>query len=401
MNLPKAERRVPEYNLNHVRLWFYGLPFSGKTTLADAFPMPLMLNTDGNAKNATSQVITIADEVTVEGRQTKRKFAWDVFKEAITELEKGGNGFETVVVDLIEDVYESCRLYMYDKLKISHEGDDPYKAWDKIRTEYLSNIRRLMVLPYNIILISHEDDSKDITKKTGDKVTAIKPNIAEKVALKLAGMVDVVIRVVADDGVYKLTFKADDVVFGGGRINLSGVTEIPNDYETLINIVKANKATQTKAKPVREEIKPVPIKEEIKPVPIKEEVEKEDQPVEEEKPKRQRRVRKEEPAPGVCEGEFKFNDVSGLAPGQTTLLKANIYAAPGDLLDGTSVANISIKLPPIAGGLFLAFSTEIFAHNDHYRMHPTDSQEYTELTHLEIPIRLLSTSLVIYFIRLA
>ena len=298
MNLPKAERRVPEYNLNHVRLWFYGLPFSGKTTLADAFPMPLMLNTDGNAKNATSQVITIADEVTVEGRQTKRKFAWDVFKEAITELEKGGNGFETVVVDLIEDVYESCRLYMYDKLKISHEGDDPYKAWDKIRTEYLSNIRRLMVLPYNIILISHEDDSKDITKKTGDKVTAIKPNIAEKVALKLAGMVDVVIRVVADDGVYKLTFKADDVVFGGGRINLSGVTEIPNDYETLINVVKANKATQTKAKPVREEIKPVPIKEEVEKEEVeKEEVEKEDQPAEEEKPKRQRRVRKEEPAP--------------------------------------------------------------------------------------------------------
>ena len=298
MNLPKAERRVPEYNLNHVRLWFYGLPFSGKTTLADAFPMPLMLNTDGNAKNATSQVITIADEVTVEGRQTKRKFAWDVFKEAITELEKGGNGFETVVVDLIEDVYESCRLYMYDKLKISHEGDDPYKAWDKIRTEYLSNIRRLMVLPYNIILISHEDDSKDITKKTGDKVTAIKPNIAEKVALKLAGMVDVVIRVVADDGVYKLTFKADDVVFGGGRINLSGVTEIPNDYETLINVVKANKATQTKAKPVREEINPVPIKEEVEKEEVeKEEVEKEDQPAEEEKPKRQRRVRKEEPAP--------------------------------------------------------------------------------------------------------
>ena len=107
------------------------------------------------------------------------------------------------------------------------------------------------------------------------------------------------------------------------------------------------------------------------------------------------------PAPGTCEGEFKFNDVSGLAPGQTALLKANIYAATGDPLDGTSITNISIKFPPIAGGLFLAFSTEIFAHNDHYKMHPTDSQEYTELTHLEIPIRLLSTPLVIYIIRLA
>ena len=44
----------------------------------------------------------------------------------------------------------------------------------------------------NIVLISHEDTSKDITKKSGDKITAIKPNIADKVANKIAGMVDIV-----------------------------------------------------------------------------------------------------------------------------------------------------------------------------------------------------------------
>ena len=30
-------------------------------------------------------------------------------------------------------------------------------------------MRRLVNLPYNIILISHEDMSKDVTKRTGDK----------------------------------------------------------------------------------------------------------------------------------------------------------------------------------------------------------------------------------------
>lgn len=82
---------------------------------------------------------------------------------------------------------------MYDRLGITHESDDSFRAWDKVRTEFLSTIRRLMNLDYeNIVLISHEDTSKDITKKSGDKITAIKPNIADKVANKIAGMVDIV-----------------------------------------------------------------------------------------------------------------------------------------------------------------------------------------------------------------
>ena len=84
---------------------------------------------------------------------------------------------------------------MYDRLGITHESDDSFRAWDKVRTEFLSTIRRLMNLDYeNIVLISHEDTSKDITKKSGDKITAIKPNIADKVANKIAGMVDIVAR---------------------------------------------------------------------------------------------------------------------------------------------------------------------------------------------------------------
>lgn len=235
MLLPKNERRNIE-QINKKVLWLYGSPFSGKTTFANKFPDPLMLNTDGNIKFVDAPFIAIKDNVEVVGRMTKRTLAWEVFKEVITELEKKENDFKTIIVDLLEDTYEHCRLYMYDQMGITHESDDSFRAWDKVRTEFLSTLKRLMNLDYeNIILISHEDTSKDITKKGGDKITAIKPNLQEKTANKVAGMVDIVARIVADGDIRTLSFKTNEVIFGGGRL-LTKTDEIPLDYERFLDV---------------------------------------------------------------------------------------------------------------------------------------------------------------------
>lgn len=253
MLLPSAERRQVGQTTKR-KLWIYGGAFSGKTTFVDQAPAPLNLNTDGNIQFVTMQFIPIKD--TFEGRQ--KVLAWKVFKDTIDELERtaGKNGFKTLVVDLLEDTYESCRLFMYDKLGISHESDDSFRAWDKVRTEFLSTIRKLMNLDYeNIILISHEDTSKDITKKTGDKITAIKPNINEKVANKIAGMVDIVARVVVDGDDRTLEFKSDEVIFGGGRLKNISTTSIPLVWDDLCKVYdEANQgAVNTPASPVKEE----------------------------------------------------------------------------------------------------------------------------------------------------
>ena len=234
MLLPKNERKEI-VGVSHKKMWLYGSPFSGKTTLADKFPDVLMINTDGNTEFCTSPVVEIKDTLETVGRISEMKLAWDVFKDAVSELEKGSD-FKTVVVDLIEDLYESCRLYMYKQMGITHESDDSFRAWDKVRTEFLSTMRKLTNLPYNIIFISHEDCSKDITKRSGDKITSIRPNINEKVANKLAGMVDIVIRVFVVDGEHRLSFKSDEVIFGGGRINPEK-KEIPNNYNVLMDTV--------------------------------------------------------------------------------------------------------------------------------------------------------------------
>ena len=257
MLLPKNERRDLTKITKKV-LWIYGKPFSGKTWFANRFPDPLMLNTDGNIKYVDSPFISIRDEVTSSGRMTTTKLGWEVFKDVIDELAKKQNEFKTIIVDLLEDTYEMCRLYMYKEMGITHESDDSFRAWDKVRTEFLSTMRKLVNLDYeNIILISHEDTSRDIMKKGGDKITAIKPNMQDKVANKIAGMVDLVTRLVSEGDTRKLTFKNSETVFGGGRLIVKE-DEINADYDEFISLYAEANANAAKAmNPVQEAPKPV------------------------------------------------------------------------------------------------------------------------------------------------
>ena len=217
---------------DHKKIWLYGEPFSGKTHLASVAPKPILeLNTDGNIKHYTMPRISITD--TKDGRQTIP--AWEVFKNAVDDLEAGSD-FKTVVLDLTEDIYDHCRKYMCDKRGWEHESDDSFKAYDIVRSEFLRVIRKLVNLPYNIILISHQDISKDITKRSGDKITKIRPNITDKIANKLAGMVDVVIRTIKDNDNYILSTKTSDVIFGGGRLNGIKAVDVPNCWESINNM---------------------------------------------------------------------------------------------------------------------------------------------------------------------
>ncbi|NFC87487.1 NTP-binding protein [Clostridium botulinum] len=324
MILPKNERRDIK-KAKKRKIWIYGPAFSGKTTMLDSAPNPLNLNTDGNIEFVTMPYVPIKDEVTVEGRMTKRKFAWEVFKETIEELEKKQNDFKTIIVDLLEDTREMCRVYKYDELGIQHESDSSFgKGWDIIKTEYLSTIRRLFNLDYeNIVVLSHEDVSKDITKKNGQNITRVAPNIQEAIANKVAGMVDIVARVIVDGDERTLNFKSDEVIFGGGRLKGITKTNIPLSWDELMKVYdeanadkKETPVNEEEEKPTRrrskkeetkvedkkeEEVKETTLEEvnEPKEEPTEEPKEepKEDKPIEEtkgEKPKRRRRRKADE-----------------------------------------------------------------------------------------------------------
>ncbi|WDC83306.1 ATP-binding protein [Caloramator sp. mosi_1] len=163
--------------------------------------------------------------------------AWEVFLDVITELERKDNTFERVCIDLIEDLYEHCRLYMYKKLGIDHEQDAGFgKGWDMVRTEFLSAIKRLKNLGYQVIYISKEINT-EVTLKNGNKLTTIKPNINEKIANVLAGTVDLTVRAYMDDDERYLLLEKQENIFGGGRFNFK-VPKVKLDKDEFLKALK-------------------------------------------------------------------------------------------------------------------------------------------------------------------
>lgn len=236
MILPENKRRTKTIN-TEPDMWIYADSYVGKSTFVDQTDNLLFANTDGNVENITSPVVRIKDEIEKNGRISTKIFAWQKFLELIDELEKKENDFKVIALDLIEDLYEHCRLYMYDKLGIEHEQDAGFgKGWDMVRTEFLSTIKRLKNLGYRIIYISKELKT-EVNLKNGAKITSYGPNMADKVANVLAGTVTLTVRAFMNNRGRFLQLAKEENIFGGGRFNFVHDT-CPLDMKSFIEELK-------------------------------------------------------------------------------------------------------------------------------------------------------------------
>lgn len=307
MILPENKRREKKIDSNP-DLWIYAQSYVGKSTFIDQYEDLLFLNTDGNTDNTTAPVIPIANKVWYEGRVQKKQLAWEIFLEIITELEKRENDYKRVCIDLVEDLYEHCRLYVYNKYNWEHESDGSYgKGYDLVKTEFLSNMKRLKALGYQIIYISKEVVT-EVTLKNGNKLTTYKPNIGDKVANVLAGTVDLTVRAYMKGEERFIQLAKDEDVFGGGRFNfklkkcplnmkdftdaLLGAQELIGNVSNKVETPKEERKSDTQNVPEKQQ------------EDTSEEVKKET--VKEEKPKRRSRKAKEDESKEELAEEDKY-----------------------------------------------------------------------------------------------
>lgn len=295
MVLPKNERREKKID-TRPDFWIYGDSYVGKSTFVDNVENVLFLNTDGNTDNTTAPVVMIKDEVTKEGRRIKRKLAWEKFLEVIDALETEENDYEAVAIDLVEDLREYCRYYVFEQNGWEHESDGGYgKGWSKVQTEWQRAIKRLKALGYQLIYVSKEL-RKEITLKGGAVRTTFMPNIDEKTANFLTGTVDLTMRAFADsDDNRLLQLGKKHNVFGGGRFQFE-VETCALDYNEFLEELKAaqeGKVTKRKTKKVVEDVEDEI--EEIEDVETDDVEEEEEQQEEQqvEKPKRRTRKKRE------------------------------------------------------------------------------------------------------------
>lgn len=235
--LPENKKKAPKVN-ELPDIFIYGQSYVGKSTFMDGIEDIIIFNTDGNTDELTSPSILIANEVVVNGRITTTKLAWEVFREWVDELEKKQNNFKYVGLDLLEDLRELCRVYIYKKMGITHESDAGFgKAYDMVTTEFNTVLKRIKAAGYHLVICSKEVES-EVTLKTGGKYTTFKPNVPDKVANIIAGVVDISARAYVDgDGKRWLQLGKQEHTFGGGRYNFN-VDKCELSMTSLVNEIK-------------------------------------------------------------------------------------------------------------------------------------------------------------------
>ncbi|MFV8805926.1 AAA family ATPase [Aerococcus urinaeequi] len=245
MALPKNERREEKIDIRP-DFWIYAESYVGKSTFVDNVENVLFINTDGNTDNTTAPVVAVADKKIKEGRRIKTEHGWQEFLDTVADLTSEENTFEAVAIDLVEDLYELCRTYVFDQQGWEHESDGEWgKGWGLIKTEFNNAIKRLKMLGYQIIYISKE--KVETTKlKGGAEINHYAPNINDKQANFLSGTVDMTIRayINADDD-HVLVLNSDKDSFGGSRIEFK-TDEIDLDYDQFVSeLEKAQKGKKT------------------------------------------------------------------------------------------------------------------------------------------------------------
>lgn len=162
--LPKNERKVAKETPRNFVI--YGGTMHGKTYFADEFPNPLNLNTDGNAEMIETPSISIRNERNSKGDIVKS--ASDLISDIILELETTNHSFETIVIDVIDDIITLFEQEITEENGVKDVGD---VGWGKghraletmvrvlvMRLKELSMKKKINILYLSRLTIIEEND---------------------------------------------------------------------------------------------------------------------------------------------------------------------------------------------------------------------------------------------------
>lgn len=181
--LPVNKPRVPVDTPRN--FFFYGATMSGKSYLANEFPNPIILNTDGNASANSVPAIQLVNEKDKNGHIIKSVI--EQLSEILLALQTQKHTYETVVVDVI-DMIKIAVCGEFDVKSLSEIGYG--KGYDYFNQALTELVIDLKALPMNVIYISRE-----ITEYNDDgKAVKTLPSLREKYVNLINGNSDLMIR---------------------------------------------------------------------------------------------------------------------------------------------------------------------------------------------------------------
>ncbi len=201
-----TERSTPLDTIGQYIILIFGKKKIGKTTICQHFEKAFFLMFEPGAK-----------KLSIFKREPK---TWLEFKKYVALLQKDWE-FDTVVIDPPDIAYELCLRYVCDtKLFIDHPGgvNDYGKSWNAVKTEFVTEIRKIINSGKGVIFISHQKEV-EIEKRDGKKYNMLTNTMPGQAKEVIEGMVDVWANYDYDGEKRTLTIMGDDFIDAGHRLN--------------------------------------------------------------------------------------------------------------------------------------------------------------------------------------
>ena len=279
-----------------IKMVLYGEPGVGKSVFACKAPKPFFICSDGNY--AWLEDFGADPDAYVEVS------SWDEAKKAFA---KDYSEYETIVVDLTEDLFKWCEREYCTRNKIEHLSDLGYgKGYDATRNEFFIEICKLISLDKNIIFLMH-GLSITVKDRRGVEHTKYVPSsrLPDKVIDMIEGRVRYFLRcyikdVETEDGKVEkkrfLSLVPKPNEFGIIRgVNENEIPQdIPLDFNEFAKVIgldtKVEKTTVKKKvekkveEPKEPEVKEEPDSEVLEELEVKEEPKTVEEPIKTEEP---------------------------------------------------------------------------------------------------------------------
>ena len=175
------EPTVISRDLKGKYMLIYGKPKTGKTTLASKFPKNLLIAFE-KGYNA------------IDGIKAVDVNKWSEFRQVLRQLEKpeAREMYDTITIDTTTIAYEMCEQFVCSQNGVQSIRDIPWgQGWTLAKKEFESCLRKITMLGYGLVLISHIETRKE---KTADdsEIEILAPSMPKRCYEVVNQIVDII-----------------------------------------------------------------------------------------------------------------------------------------------------------------------------------------------------------------
>jgi len=181
IDILSIEPTVISRDLKGKYLLIYGKPKTGKTTMASRFPKNLLIAFE-KGYNA------------IDGIKAADVNKWSEFRQILKQLEKpeAREMYDTITIDTTTIAYEMCEQFVCGQNGVQSIRDIPWgQGWTLTKKEFESCLRKITMLGYGLVLISHIETRKE---KTADdsEIEILAPSMPKRCYEVVNQIVDII-----------------------------------------------------------------------------------------------------------------------------------------------------------------------------------------------------------------